>query len=77
MDYRKLFDISGRVAVVIGAGSGIGESAAKGLAAHGAFVVCADLHQQSAERAADEIGGGAWQTSASQSPIIKTRSSTE
>ena len=43
MDYKNLFNLDGRVAVVIGAGSGIGQSAAKGLAAHGAFVVCADV----------------------------------
>ena len=41
-----LFRLDGRVAVVIGAGSGIGQAAAKGLAAHGATVVCADLQRE-------------------------------
>jgi len=59
MDYEKLFRLDGRVAVVIGAGSGIGRSAAKGLAAHGAFVVCADLQREAAEQTAREISGGA------------------
>ena len=59
MDYRKLFNLDGRAAVVIGAGSGIGQSAAKGLAAHGALVVCADLQQEAAEQTAREIGGRA------------------
>jgi NAD(P)-dependent dehydrogenase (short-subunit alcohol dehydrogenase family) len=57
MDYRKLFSLDGRVAVVIGAGSGIGKSAAQGLAAHGAVVICADVQQETAEETAREIGG--------------------
>ena len=32
-DYRKLFDLSGRVALVIGGGSGIGQAGAEGMAA--------------------------------------------
>ena len=59
MDYRKLFNLDGRVAVVIGAGSGIGQSAAKGLAAYGAFVICADVQQEAAEQTAREIGSRA------------------
>jgi len=56
MDYEKMFRLDGRVAVVIGAGSGIGQAVAKGLAAHGAFVVCADLKPDAAEATAREIG---------------------
>jgi len=59
MDYKKLFDLSGRVAVVIGAGSGIGESAAKGLAAHGAFVICADSNSEAATATVRQIDGRA------------------
>ena len=59
MDYEKLFRLDDRVAVVIGAGSGIGEAAAKGLAAHGAVVVCADNQLEAAERTANRIGGNA------------------
>lgn len=59
MDYQKLFSLDGRVAVVIGAGSGIGQSAAKGLAAHGAFVVCADVQPEAAGETAREIDGRA------------------
>jgi NAD(P)-dependent dehydrogenase (short-subunit alcohol dehydrogenase family) len=53
--YRALFDLTGRRAVVIGAGSGIGRSGALGLAAHGADVVCADLAVTAAEDVAAEI----------------------
>lgn len=59
MNYKNLFNLDGRVAVVIGAGSGIGQSAARGLAAHGAFVVCADVQQEAAEKTVSEIDGRA------------------
>ncbi len=39
-----LFDLSGRTAVVVGAGSGLGQASALGLADAGAHVVAADLN---------------------------------
>lgn len=53
-------EFEGRVAVVTGAGSGIGAALAVGLARNGARVVCADLDQASAERmvAAISSAGG-------------------
>ncbi|HLI02852.1 MAG TPA: SDR family NAD(P)-dependent oxidoreductase, partial [Terracidiphilus sp.] len=54
-DYRKLFDLTGRKALVVGAGSGIGEAAACGLAAHGAEVLCGDLNLEAAGRVAGQI----------------------
>lgn len=56
MNYEQLFRLDGRVAVVIGAGSGIGQAVAKGLAAHGALVVCSDIKLEAAEETAKEIG---------------------
>lgn len=53
--YRSLFDMTGRRALVIGAGSGIGRAGALGLAAHGAEVLCADLAPDLAESTAAEI----------------------
>ncbi len=47
--YATLFDLSGRTALVVGAGSGIGQAAAQGLAAFGAHVVCADIAAGAAE----------------------------
>ncbi|HTW99782.1 MAG TPA: SDR family oxidoreductase [Acidimicrobiales bacterium] len=55
MDYRDLFDLSGRRAVVVGAGSGIGEACAEGLAAFGAEVICADLDAGAAAGTARSI----------------------
>jgi NAD(P)-dependent dehydrogenase (short-subunit alcohol dehydrogenase family) len=54
-DYRAMFDLSGKSALVVGAGSGIGEASAHGLAAFGARVVCADVNAQAAENTAREI----------------------
>jgi 3-hydroxybutyrate dehydrogenase len=53
-------DLSGRRAVVTGAGSGIGAACAERLAAAGADVVVVDLREDSAERVAKEIGGTAF-----------------
>jgi len=51
----KLDGIEGKVAVVTGAGGGIGEAYAKGLAAQGAKVVVAEIVAANGERVAGEI----------------------
>lgn len=56
------FRLDGRVAAVIGAGSGIGEAVARACAAQGARVACLDLDQAKAEATAKSIvaqGGAA------------------
>ncbi|MDN5834920.1 MAG: SDR family oxidoreductase [Brevibacterium sp.] len=45
----SLFDLSGRTAVVVGAGSGLGQASAIGLADAGAHVIVADLNLDGAE----------------------------
>lgn len=59
MDYAQLFRLDGRRAVVVGAGSGIGRSAAEALAAHGASVVCVDRDEATASSTASLCGDGA------------------
>jgi NAD(P)-dependent dehydrogenase (short-subunit alcohol dehydrogenase family) len=55
----KHIDLTGKTAVVTGAGSGIGAATARLLARHGAKVHVADLNAGAASAVAREIGGGA------------------
>ncbi len=55
MDYAHLFRLDGKIALVVGAGSGIGQASARGLAAHGAHVVSADLNPEGARVTVDLI----------------------
>ena len=59
-DYRKLFDLTGKTAVVLGAASGIGKSSAETLARLGAHVICADRDHERCQATAAGIreGGG-------------------
>jgi 3-oxoacyl-[acyl-carrier protein] reductase len=52
---RQAFDLSGRVALVTGAGSGIGRTSAEVLAAAGAHVFCADINWVGAEETVEGI----------------------
>jgi NAD(P)-dependent dehydrogenase (short-subunit alcohol dehydrogenase family) len=54
-NYRQLFDLSGRVALVVGGGSGIGQAGAEGMAAFGAHVVVADIVAEDAHGVAERI----------------------
>jgi NAD(P)-dependent dehydrogenase (short-subunit alcohol dehydrogenase family) len=52
MTTKNIFDLTGKIAVVIGGGSGIGEAVTIGCVQHGARVVCLDVNAESAERVA-------------------------
>lgn len=52
MVQSKLFDLSGKVSLVTGAGSGIGRAICVALAEHGSDVVCADINLDWAEETA-------------------------
>ena len=64
-DVLDAFRLEGRVAVVTGAGSGIGRATAGALASAGASVVCADIDLAAAEATAQTIAGRAVTTDVS------------
>lgn len=53
----RLFNLTGRIAVITGAASGLGRATAGLLAEAGAQVVVADLNMPAAHRAAEQIAG--------------------
>lgn len=55
MDTSKLFDLTGKTAIVTGGGNGIGKASCRMLAAFGANVVVSDYKQNDAQTVADEI----------------------
>ncbi len=61
-----LFRLDGKIAAIIGAGSGIGEAVALGCAAHGAHAVCLDINENAAAIVAAVIqsGGGSGEPAA-------------
>ncbi len=54
---KDLFDLTGKVALVTGASRGIGESAARLLAANGAHVIVSSRRAESCQQVAEEIVG--------------------
>ena len=70
-DYRALFDLAGRVALVVGGGSGIGQASAEGLASLGAEIVVADIVAEDAEGVAERIRASGGRASATE---VDTRS---
>lgn len=56
-----MFDLTGKIALVTGAASGIGEAIAHTLAENGAYVYVADLDQENGERVAAAINEAGWQ----------------
>jgi len=52
-----MFDLTGKIALVTGAASGIGEAIAFTFARQGAFVYAADIDEANGQRVAAEIGG--------------------
>ena len=53
--FENLFRLDGKVAVITGAGNGLGRSFALGLAAFGATVLCADKNLEGADETASLV----------------------
>ena len=70
-DPRQEYDLSGRVAIVTGAGSGIGRASAAYLAAVGAAVVCADVNADAAKATAEQITGDGGTATAQQVDVSR------
>ncbi len=73
-DYSRMFDVTGRVALVVGAGSGIGQASAQALGAFGAHVISADVKADTAEATAQAIRDAGGQAS---SLVLDMRSRAE
>jgi NAD(P)-dependent dehydrogenase (short-subunit alcohol dehydrogenase family) len=52
---HKLFDLSGKTAIVTGSGGGIGKAIAHALAGAGADIVIADVNTEKMKQAATEL----------------------
>jgi NAD(P)-dependent dehydrogenase (short-subunit alcohol dehydrogenase family) len=59
MSNRGIFDLSGKVAIVVGGASGIGEAVTIGAVAQGARVVCLDVKSDEAAAVAKRAAGDA------------------
>src|ERR1022692_2570388 len=54
-DFRKLFDLSGRVALVTGAGVGFGEAISLAFAEFGCDIAASDLGLENPQRTAEKV----------------------
>lgn len=73
-DYRSIFDLNGKTALVVGAGRGIGEAGAHGLAAFGARVFCADVNVGAARETAGEIKERGWEAETLELDVLDAES---
>ncbi len=73
-DYRSIFDLNGKTALAVGAGRGIGEAGAHGLAAFGARVFCADVDVGAARETAGEIKEQGWEAETLELDVLDAES---
>lgn len=74
MTRENLFELKGKVALVTGAGSGLGLEFSRGLAAFGAQVFCADQNASWAEQAAASIRENGGQASSLEVDVSQAQS---
>jgi NAD(P)-dependent dehydrogenase (short-subunit alcohol dehydrogenase family) len=73
-DYRSIFDLNSKTALVVGSGRGIGEAGAHGLAAFGARVFCADVDVGAARETAGEIKEQGWEAETLELDVLDAES---
>ncbi|NWE72797.1 SDR family NAD(P)-dependent oxidoreductase, partial [Pseudomonas gingeri] len=64
MNYREKQSLTGKLALVTGAGQGIGAAIAEALAATGAEVICTDILRERAEATAQALNAKGYQARA-------------
>lgn len=64
LDYKAKHDLTGRLALVTGAGQGIGAAIAEALAATGAEVICTDIQRERADATARDLAARGLKTRA-------------
>lgn len=64
MDYAQKLNLTGKTALVTGAGQGIGAACAEALASTGAEVICTDLSAERAEKTAADLREKGWKAQA-------------
>jgi len=74
MDVRSRFDLTGRVAIVTGAASGLGLAMAEAVASAGAHAVLADVNAEAAARAVERLRGDGLLASAETINVAETGS---
>jgi NAD(P)-dependent dehydrogenase (short-subunit alcohol dehydrogenase family) len=72
MDYRARLDLTGRLALVTGAGQGIGAAVAEALAATGAEVICTDRRGDLAEATAAALAARGYSARAATLDVTDT-----
>lgn len=72
MNYKDMFRLDGRVALVVGGGSGIGQASCEALAAQGATVVVADVKAELAAETMEKIKASGGQAEALEVNITDT-----
>ncbi|MFC7394034.1 SDR family NAD(P)-dependent oxidoreductase [Scopulibacillus cellulosilyticus] len=55
MDYKKIFDLTGKTAIVTGGAVGLGREMAEAIAQFGSNIVVVDIQGEAAEKAAQEL----------------------
>ncbi len=70
-DTSGLFDLGGKAALVTGAGQGLGQAIAEGLAQHGAIVSVVDINSETAQSVAEGINADGGQAIAIQCDVTQ------